>query len=114
LNLDELLEYATHSSKLSWGSAALLDLDSETGCLAVVSLNSGGVSARLAAEATAALDEGESFLRDRLPARVATEDQTVPISFWSYGNCGPFETTRSIDVPTWADIRGNYPQRVSG
>ena len=46
--------------------------------------------------------------------REATEDQTVPISFWSYGSCGPTETSRSIDVPTWADISGNYPPRVAG
>jgi SpoVK/Ycf46/Vps4 family AAA+-type ATPase len=61
----------------------------------------------------AALDEGESLLRQRLPERVPTDDQTVPISFWSYGSCGPSETSRSIDVPTWDDIRGNYPARVA-
>jgi hypothetical protein len=113
-SLDELLVYATHSSKLSWGSAALLDLEEEAGCFAAVSLSSGGVSVHLASATTAALAAGEAFLRERLPERVATEDQTVPISFWSYGSCGPGETSRSIDVPTWADIRGNYPAGVAG
>jgi hypothetical protein len=113
-NLDDLLEYATHSTKQSWGSAVLLDLQEETGCLAVVSLNSGGVSVRLAADSVAALDAGEAFLRDRLPKREVTEDQTIPITFWSYGCNGPQETSRSIDVPTWGDIRGNYPVRVAG
>jgi hypothetical protein len=112
--LDDLLAYATHSSKLSWGSAALLDLEEETGCFAAVSISSGGVSVHLAAETTAAFATGEAFLRARLPVRVATEDQTVPISFWSYGSCGPSESSRSLDVPTWADIRGNYPLRVAG
>jgi hypothetical protein len=92
----------------------LLDLEEETGCFAAVSISSGGVSVHLAAETTAALVAGEAFLRERLPVRVATEDQTVPISFWSYGSCGPSETSRSLDVPTWADVRGNYPLRVAG
>jgi len=112
-NLDELLEYATRSSKLSYGTAALLDLEDEAGCIAAVSINSGGVSVHLAAETTVALAAGEAFLRQRLPERVATDDQTVPISFWSYGTCGPGETTRSIEVPTWADVHGNYPSRVA-
>jgi Domain of unknown function (DUF5925)/ATPase family associated with various cellular activities (AAA) len=113
-SIEELLPHATHTSKLSWGSAALLDLREEVGCFAAVSLSSGGVSAHLAADTMAALAAGEAFLRERLPERVATEDQTVPISFWSYGSCGPAETSRSIDVPTWTDIRGNYPARVAG
>jgi len=109
-SLDGLLEYATHSSTLSWGAAALLDLVYETGCIAVVSLlRGGGVLVQLAAETVAALDQGEAFLRARLPERVPTEDQTVPIVFWSYGTHGPSETARSIDVPTWGDIRDNYP-----
>jgi hypothetical protein len=112
-NLDCVREYATHSSKLTWGSAALLDLEGDTGCIAVVSITAGGAIIHLAAETVAALDDGESFLRQRLPERVPTEDQTVPISFWSYGSCGPSETSRSIDVPTWADICGNYPPRVA-
>jgi hypothetical protein len=113
-SLDELLVYATHSSRLSWGSAALLDLEEETGCYAALTISAGGVSVHLASETTAALAAGEAFLRERLPERVPTEDQTVPISFWSYGSCGPGETSRSIDVPTWPDIRGNYPARVAG
>jgi hypothetical protein len=112
-NLDDVLVYATHSTKQLWGSALLLDLENETGCIVVVSLNSGNLAAFLAAETIAALDEGEAFLRERLPKREATEDQTVPISFWSYGSCGATETSRSIEVPTWADICGNYPPRVA-
>ena len=111
-NLDDMLEYATHSSKLAWGSAVLLDLEAETGCVAAVWMAAGGVSAQLAAETFAALDDGEALLRQRLPKREATENQTVPIAFWSYGCHGPAETSRSIDVPTWADIQGNYPSRV--
>jgi hypothetical protein len=112
--LGDLLDHATHSSTLSWGTAALRDLEGEAGCIAVVSLvRAGGVLVQLAAETVAALAEGEAFLRARLPERVPTEDQTVPIVFWSYGPHGPSETTRSIDVPTWGDIRDNYPAPVA-
>ena len=112
-SLDCLLDQASHSSKLWRASAILLDLESKLGCVGTVYLHAGAVSIWLAAETTASLDAGEAFLRDRLPKREVTEDQTVPISFWSYGNCGPSETCRSIEVPTWADIRGNYPVRVA-
>ena len=111
-NLDGLLEHATHSSSLGWGSAALLDLE-EPECLAVVWLSQGVATVHLAAHTLAALAGGEKLLREQLPVRVPTDDQTVPISFWSCGSAGAFETTRSIDVPTWADIRGNYPRQVS-
>jgi ATPase family associated with various cellular activities (AAA) len=114
-NLDELLVYATHSSRLAWGAAVQLDLENESGCFAAVSLASGGgVTVHLAAETIAALGAGEAFLRERLPERKPTEDQTVPIVFWSYGCYGPSEMARSIDVPTWSEIRGNYPTRVAG
>jgi Domain of unknown function (DUF5925)/ATPase family associated with various cellular activities (AAA) len=112
-NVDGLLESATHSSKFGRGSGALLDLEAETGCLAVVWVASGVATSHLAAETVDALVAGESLLRRRLPERVATEDQTVPMAFWSYARYGPSETSRSIGVPTWTDIRGNYPVRVA-
>jgi hypothetical protein len=112
-NVDQLLGSATHSSKFGWASGALLDLVAETGCLALVWISGGVATVHLAAETVDALAEGEALMRQRLPERVATEDQTVPIAFWSYGSCGPGETSRSIEVPTWADIRGNYPVAVT-
>jgi len=112
-NVNGLLDCATHSSKLGWGSGAMLDLEAETGCFALVWVGSGVVTAHLAAETVEALAAGEKLLRQRLPVRVATDDQTVPMAFWSYGRRGAAETSRSIDVPSWADIRGNYPARVA-
>ena len=112
-NLDAVLDRATHSSKLWWGSAALLDLESETGCLAVVAIRSGVASIQLAAMTADTLTDGESWLRERLPVRVPTDDQTIPVAFWSYNQSGAYETSRSIAAPTWADIRGNYPSRLA-
>jgi Domain of unknown function (DUF5925)/ATPase family associated with various cellular activities (AAA) len=112
-NVDGLLDCATHSSKFGWGSGAMLDLEAETGCFALVWIGSGVATIHLAAETIEALTAGETLLRQRLPERVATDDQTVPMAFWSYGRRGASETSRSIEVPTWADIRGNYPVRVA-
>ncbi len=112
-NLDGLVESATHSSKFEWGSGALLDLEAEVGCLAVVWIGGGVATIYLAADSVEALVQGESLLRQRLPERVPTDDQTVPVAFWCYGSCGHTQTSRSIGVPTWTDIRGNYPVSVA-
>jgi hypothetical protein len=113
-NLDGVLECATHSSKLWWGSAAMLELGTESGCLALVAIRSGVATIQLAAPTVEGLADGEALLRERLPVRVPTDDQTIPVVFWSYGECGVYETSRSIATPTWADIRGNYAARVAG
>jgi hypothetical protein len=110
-DIDAVLDCATHSSKSGRGSGALLDLEAELGCLALVWVASGTVAVHLAAETFEAIAAGEALLRQRLPERVATEDQTVPVAFWSHGAYSP--ASRSIDVPTWGDIRGNYPARVA-
>jgi hypothetical protein len=36
----------------------------------------------------------------------------VPVAFWSLGARGASRLTRSIDVPPWAEIAGNYPLAV--
>ena len=113
VDLESVLDHATHSSHGSWGSAALLDLDDVAGCIAAVRVSHGSVGVSLAAESIAALADGEAFLRGRLPESAPTDDQIVPIAFWSYGCHGASEMSRSIEVPTWADIRGNYPRRVA-
>lgn len=79
-SLDGLLDRVTHSSKLWWGSAALLDLDMTTGCLAIVAIRSGVATIQLAAETVETLADGESWLRQRLPVRVPTDDKTIEFS----------------------------------
>jgi hypothetical protein len=112
-NVDALLGDASHSSVYDWGSGVLLDLEAETGALAVIWIGGGVATAYLAARSVEALSECEALLRQRLPERVVTEDQTVPVAFWCHGSRGPQQTSRSIAVPTWADIRGNYPASVA-
>ena len=52
-----LLEHAPHSSRLGWGSAAVVDLE-EPECLAIVWLSQGVATVHLAADTLAALDDG--------------------------------------------------------
>ena len=94
-DVDALLDCATHSSKSGKGSGALLDLEAECGCIALVWVASGVAAVHLAAETFEALAAGESLLRQRLPERVATEDQTVPVAFWSHAAIQPEPRARS-------------------
>jgi hypothetical protein len=112
-DVSAVLDCASHSSKQWWGAAALLDLGEESGCIALIAIRSGVASIHLAARTIDALGEGESLLRQRIPAQVPTDDQTVSVAFWSYGQHGPYETSRSIAAPAWIDIRGNYPGLVA-
>jgi hypothetical protein len=112
-NLDGVLDCATHSSKRWSGSGALLDLEVEAGCIALVAIRSGVALIQLAAPTVDALAEGESWLRERIPVRVPTDDHTIPVAFWSHGSSGGYETSRSIAAPTWEDVRGNYPVPVA-
>jgi len=89
-NLDAVLDHATHSSKLWWGSAALLDLEAETGCLAIVAIRSRVATIQVAAETVDAPADGEVWIRQRIPVRVPTDDQTIPVAFWSYGRSGAY------------------------
>ena len=59
----------------------------------------------------ALLDRARDWFRERFPETVATES-TVPIVFWSLGPRGATRRTRSIEVPAWPEIAGNYPRSV--
>jgi len=78
-----------------------------------VLLDDGIVSVHLAAGSVAALDAGEAFVRARVPELQPTDDPEVPVTFWCYGSCGAQASTRTIAVPSWADIGPNYPLRVA-
>ena len=109
----EWYEWATHSGSFKWGCSGLFDLASESGCHAFVLLDDGIVSVHLAAGSVAALDAGEAFVRARVPELQPTDDPEVPVTFWCYGSCGAQASTRTIAVPSWADIGPNYPLRVA-
>lgn len=62
----------------------------------------------------------DELARDVLAAATADAEEpppegpdTVPIGFWHQGAHGPRRVERTIEVPAWADIRGNYTGGVA-
>lgn len=50
-------------------------------------------------------------IRKAMPQRDSQEDR-VPIRFWSLGSHGPYSRTRQIEAPLFEDIAGNYTASV--
>ena len=111
-DVDALLDCATHSSKSGRGSGALLDLEAECG------LHRAGLGRR-----PASLPSTSPPRRSKHSPRASrccgsgcpsVSRPRIRPSRWRSGRTrryGP--ASRSIDVPTWGDIRGNYPARVA-
>lgn len=76
--------------------------------LVQVALWSGHVEALVAGDQQGAVDTALERLREALPAPDPTSTHEVTVTFWTYGPHGPMPTWRSIAVPSWEDIRGNY------
>jgi hypothetical protein len=77
---------------------ALVDVALFTGQAAVT------VAAETEDEARTVLDR----LRELLPAPDPSGAQEVTVTFWTYGPHGPQPAWRSISVPQWREIEGNY------
>jgi len=112
--LDGVLPYAAMTVRWRARETALLELGPLFGsdCLAYVWLGDGEVFVRVAARDLPVVAEAETWLRDQFPERVPTADQAVPLVFWSATDSGGYALSRSLDVPTWAEIRANYPSTV--
>lgn len=102
------------SSRGAGGAALLVDLADAVGpdCLAALDSRGQTVWARLAAPTPALLAACEEWVRRQLPPAVQDEDHRVPVAFWSFGRHGAVALTRSVGVPRWSEIAGNYPDRV--
>lgn len=83
------------------------------GCLVRLNVEHGSVYLTVAGPDDGAALAVMQSIQKQLPATIA-EDGVVPITFWSYGPHGPRQQSRSIDVPTWAELDGNYAARVAG
>jgi hypothetical protein len=99
-HLEDVLDHATLSSELWWGSAALLDLEAETGCLAIVAIRSGVATIQLVAETADVLVGGESWIRRRIPERLPADDRTIPAASRPCRHTGARKTSRSLPAPT--------------
>jgi len=112
--VDEVLPYALATSRGRQLSTVLLDLEPvvESTCLSYVYLYQGRLFARTAARELPVLAQAEAWLRSCFPLLTPTEDQTVPITFWSLGGGGAHASSRGIAVPEWEEIEQNYPAGV--
>jgi hypothetical protein len=89
------------------GSEVALELDG--GALALVSEGFGNAFAQVAAATDEAAKAGLESIRSRLPRATRDREGRVPVRFWSYGPHGPMPMGRTLSVPSWEEIAGNYP-----
>jgi hypothetical protein len=110
-SLDALLPYAIASGRWRAGGCALLDLGRPFGdpCLALVELQRGRVDLSVAAGELAALADVEDWVLDALP-RAEPGDRKLTVEFWS----SDYHSSRTVEVPSWGDVRSNYPASVRG
>lgn len=111
--LGTLLELAVHTSRGRGTASCALRLDDLVGgpCWAYAYLCDGVAFVRVAANELEHLGAAEAWLRRSLPPSQPTDDQRVPVSFWSWGH-GACVLSRTLDVPTWEQIEHNYPSPV--
>jgi hypothetical protein len=114
-SLEAVLPYALATSRTDRSRGTVLDLDRVVGaaCVASVVLAREMVWVRIAAAELPALTEAEEWLRAAFEPAASTDpdDHRVPVSFWSYGSYAA-EVSRTIGVPVWEEVAGNYPAAV--
>jgi hypothetical protein len=114
-SLEPVLAYAVATSVGADARSALVDLDRVVGrpALALVTVSRDKVWLSIASSEQPALAEAEAWLREGFPPARAQNgrERRVPVSFWSYGSFAQ-EASRSISVPSWWEIRDNYPAAV--
>jgi hypothetical protein len=110
-SLEPLLPHAVVTARWRRNSTALLELDSLFGsdCLAYVWLGGESAFARVAARDLPVVAEAESWLREHLPKAEPKADQSAPVTFWPISGRGGHSISRTIRVPSWEEIRPNYP-----
>jgi len=114
MTLEGLLERAFYSLRDRSERAAVIDLSDEAGgeCLAHVSLERGRAYVRTAARSVDTLASAKAWLQDRYPIAQPEEKQEVRMSFWARDRRAE-RTSRSLAVPSWSEIAGNYPAAVA-
>jgi hypothetical protein len=112
--LDTVLPYALSTACTARVQSALIDLQAVFGehALALVSLRGGRLHARVAAAELSRLDDIERWLRDALPALLPSERHEAHVRFWTCAAHGASSASRTISVPTFAEIEQNYPRAV--
>jgi hypothetical protein len=113
MSLEGLFHLALCTHRERGERAALLDLHSVIGsdCLAHLRLARGRAYVTAAARSVDALAAARTWLRERFPDSKPHEKKEVQMSFWT-NDRGGWRMSRSIAVPAWSEITGNYPQDV--
>jgi hypothetical protein len=114
MTLEGLFDRALFTLRDRSERAAVLDLDADVGgqCLVHLSLERGRAYLRTAARSVDALAAAKAWARERYPVSQPEERQEVQISFWTHDR-NARRTSRTIAVPTWAEVAGNYPSPVA-
>jgi len=87
----------------------LLEAD---GVLLQLNLFSGNVYLNAAARSVEQIDALLAKLRELLPVPDPSARHEVTVTFWTYGPHGPQPAWRTVAVPEWGDIEGNYAASV--
>ena len=97
------------SSTNAWGRTEVV----ETGeALVSVTLQMGHAQVAVAARTDAEVTEQFDRMRELLPAPDPSGRKEVTVTFWTYGPHGPQPAWRTVAVPEWGDIEGNYAASV--
>ena len=70
----------------------------------------GGINVTVAAPSHESVDATLAWLRALLPRPDPVSRHEVTVTFWTYSAHGPQPSWRSIAVPGWDDIDGNYSE----
>jgi Domain of unknown function (DUF5925)/ATPase family associated with various cellular activities (AAA) len=114
LTLEGLFDLALGTLRDSTERTAILDLDSElgSGCLAHLSLRRGRAHLTVAASSVDALSAARVWAQERYSVAQPAEHHRAEITFWMHDHRNR-RVTRTVQVPAWQTICGNYPAAVA-
>ncbi|MDX6475519.1 MAG: hypothetical protein QOH95_1030 [Gaiellaceae bacterium] len=113
MTLDGLFPHALMTFRDRTEKTALLDLTEAVNdaCLAHVCLEHGTIYLRVAAQHVESLAEAEAWVRELYPESEPEREQRVAVSFWANSPHNR-RSSRTLEVPSWPEVRENYPTRV--
>ncbi len=113
-SLNGVTEYACSTSRSAHKQSAMLDLGPlfGDGALAFVTLRGETAHCHIAARRRETLVAVERWLRESISERTQSDRWEIPVRFWSCGTHGASSVSRTIAVPSFEQIAGNYPNDV--
>lgn len=114
LTLEGLFDHALSTLRDGTERAALLDLNDQVGagCLAHLSLRRGRAHLCVAGSSVDVVSAARRWVQERYPVAKPAERQGAEITFWMHDKHNR-RVTRTVQVPAWRAIRGNYPGNVA-